>query len=72
MADDSYTFPIEGDVVIEAPVKVDFNFKELLDDLKESLNKLVNDIRHGDDEVLTTIMFSGLVAFTVIYMWRRV
>lgn len=68
---DEYNFNVESPE-ITAPVKVDFQFKGIYEDITDSVNKLVGDIKNGGDEVITTVFLAGMFIFSVVYLWRRV
>lgn len=53
-------------VTIDAPIGV-----SLIDGIQERITDIVNAIRSGDDEVMTTLMLG--VAFIVagVFVWRR-
>lgn len=68
---DEYIFNVDSPE-ITAPVKIDFQFKGIYEDITDSVNKLVNDIKQGGDETITTIMMAGMFIFSIVYLWRRV
>lgn len=57
---------------IEAPVSVDFAGISIVDSMRNGINDLVNNIKSGSDEALTTV-FIGVMFFTAgLFFWRRV